>query len=170
MMRKALSFLLIICLYSSLYAQEVSYVFPKDKRYWDFHKWYVNHSVLSLVVSGEDGGHLKESLEALKKLKKSGVLIGEILVIGNEPSPLLSGKKPVKGKNYLRQTDKILLELESEDGLDSSMVNAQAVVDRLNIKYSPTWVVRYRGKNYIYEGLRSPARLFTSRGEFRAAN
>lgn len=147
-MNKKILFIIILCTYSlNAYAQ---HNVPKDNRYWKFHQWYVSHSVLSLVVNGKDEQHLSEALNEISKLKNRGVLVGDVMIIGGP-----------KDLNKLSA-------LTKNAGLDSNLMeNAQAVVDKLEITNSPTWIVRYRGKDYVYEGLRSAQGLFTSQGQFK---
>jgi len=47
-----------------------------------------------------------------------------------------------------------------------SQENADEIIARLGVKYSPVWIVRYDGKDYVYEGNYNPSRLFTRDGKF----
>lgn len=148
-MRTKILFLIILSTYilpQSVFAQ---YQTPKDPRYWRFYNWYISHSIVTLVVNGKEENHLRGSLAQLSKLKEKGVLIGDIMIIGG-------------GKN--------LAKITTEAGLSNEVLeNAEFVVNKYEIKNSPTWIVRYQGKDYVYEGLSSPQNLFTSQGMFREA-
>lgn len=162
-MRKTLLKAVILVVYLLLsipsFAQEQ---IPTDPRYWRYHKWYKNHSILHLVVDGTDLQHLSKVLEDREELKKRGVYLGEVMIIG-DPDPMRIVKE--RRKNY-RNAQTII---ERFNLGESSLENAKDVVEDFGISHSPTWIVRFRGKNYVFEGLRTPERLFTSEGVFRGA-
>lgn len=148
-MLKRILFIAILSTYFLPQIVQAQYELPKDNRYWKYHNWYVSHSIVSLVVSGKDDSHLAESIEEIQKLKKKGVLIGEIMVIGKTDQTF----------------DKI-----SESLGSSTMEDADSVARKYKINYSPTWIVRYQGRDYVFEGLKSPQSLFTSEGNFRVGD
>lgn len=130
---------------------------PKDKRYWKYHSWYKNHSLLFLVVSGLDKKKLEQSMRSLKRLKKRGVLVAEVMIVG-EPNTSSETSDPIS---------KIFSELSlSQSGMEDPSI----VLKKYDIKSSPTWIVRYKGKDYVYEGLKNPERLFNTQGQFLSGN
>lgn len=145
-------YLVILATYLLPTVALAQYQLPKDKRYWKYRQWYLSHSIVSLVVSGKDEQHLSEVLSEIPKLKSKGILVGDVMVIGkNEQNSRL---------------DKIADELNLGQ---NSMEAADVVVKKYKISSSPTWIVRYRGRDYVFEGFKSPQALFTSQGEFRGA-
>ncbi len=128
------------------------YELPSSKKYWEFYNWYQSHSVISLVVSGNDKSHLDLALKELEKIRAKGVLVGDLMVID------LKAPEEEKPVNFL--------EKYGEPRINS----AKAVVENFSIKNSPTWIIRHKGSNYIYEGLKYPSRLFNTEGKFNEAN
>ena len=47
---------------------------------------------------------------------------------------------------------------------------ARQVFQNLDVRYSPTWIVRHRGRDYIFEGFNDPSRWFSKQGEFNGGN
>ena len=131
---------------------------PTNPKYWDFQRWYLDHSVVHLVVNGENASQLLPVLEELQKLIKNDVAIGKVVVIG-WPVPNLNEVQ------LLQQLPRALeiLQLGSASGGGTS---AEELLKTLSIENSPTWIVRYHGKNYIYEGVDSIARYFNRQGQF----
>jgi hypothetical protein len=135
---------------------------PTGSSYWRYHNWYKNHSVLHVVIDGTDLKHVERVLETRQALKKRGVFLGEVMIIG-DPDPM----KIVKQRRTEYRNTHTMVE---KFGLgESSLENATELVERFGIKSSPSWIVRFRGKNYVFEGLRTPEKLFTSKGVFRGA-
>ena len=65
-----------------------------------------------------------------------------------------------------------LQNLAKDLGIDNYVSSTKAVeiIDNLKIENSPTWVVKHKGKNYIYEGYDSISRLFSKSGQFLEGN
>lgn len=108
--------------------------------------------------------HLSRS-EELKKLTivhqaiKRGTPLSVADVLGE--GGLVQTVEKTKYFNYLK-----------EAGVTEYEVTlSEYVFDRLDVKYSPTWVVRHLGQDYVFEGFSDPTVLFNRRGEFvRAQN
>jgi hypothetical protein len=171
---------------------------PTDQRYWDYLKWHENHAVLSLVVSGKDKGALIDSLEKLYSLKQRKVLIGDIVIIGgNNMNVMIPFQKeesvtPLQLTEALRkmgisdravyeQVLRINAKRQSQQMSDSAIatklqpgppraVNSKQLFKKFNLKYSPAWIVRYRGTDYVYEGSVDPRRFFAADGTFIGGN
>ncbi len=63
-----------------------------------------------------------------------------------------------------------LLQTLEDLGLkDESYQNARDVIRALEITYSPTWVVRHQGRDYIFEGFQNPSDFFDAQGGFTRA-
>ncbi|MFN8391352.1 MAG: hypothetical protein U0136_13770 [Bdellovibrionota bacterium] len=168
---------------------------PSSTEYWNFNRWYLDHVIVNLVVSGTDTEGLVKALGELSELKKRNVLIGRIIVVGGENFALLNGATSSRGtelavfsqlRDQLRTMGKDLslndfyrlkdaigvstevprLAAEIELGTPRGVGNIQEILDALQIESSPTWIVRYHGKNYIYEGVTEVSRYFTKQGQF----
>ena len=136
----------IVPVFAPVYA-EAQYQLPQSKEYWKFHNWYKEHSVLSLIISADDNERVKSALKELEKLREKGVLIGDIMLVATKE-------------------DKDQAELFRKYG-QAKINSARLAIKNFSVKNSPTWIVRYRNKNYVYEGLKFPSRIFSSTGEFR---
>lgn len=137
---------------------------PLDARYWQYHEWYVNHSVLNVIVSGTDTNHLEETFRELQRMKKRGILIGDVAVVGASTDP--STGPATQSREKMAQSSRIK-ELIRDIGLgDAQVTDVSTVAQQMDVSFSPTWVVRYQGRNFVYEGLTSPAKLFTANGVF----
>lgn len=144
-MKLILYFLLFLVTYP-VFAQ-AQYQLPQSKKYWKYHNWYKTHSVLSLIISAEDDKRIKSALKELEKIRQKGVLIGDIMLIG-------------------AKEEKEQVELFKKYG-QAKVNSARLAIKNFSIKNSPTWIVRHRNKNYVYEGLKFPSRIFSSTGEFK---
>jgi len=146
---------LIILLQQPLFAQQE---LPDSRKYWNYHSWYKNRSVVHLVVSGDDRNHLNGVMKVLKRLKKRNIKIGNIMIVG-EHEPTVK-QQPQEEKNA---TFKLVKSLGFSK---PSIQDPSVVLEQYGITNSPTWIIWFQGKNFVFEGLRSPVKLFTSEGEF----
>jgi hypothetical protein len=143
---------------------------PYDRQYWQFLRYYRNHSVVSLIVSAADRPALFSALRDLTILRQRGIQIGEVFISGG---PLMNSfftadeaKFPAAGKEISKR-DRELDRLIADIGLvDGSIEDLESALSRLNISSSPTWIVRYHGKDYVYEGFERASPLFTRDGNF----
>ena len=151
---------------------------PTDKRYWDFIDWYVNHSILSLVVSGENSEQLAGALEDVQTLKNRGVIIGDIIIVGGDRNPEIemggqsvgaTNADPASGTSpettSVRPT-KVGIAGKALGLEIGSIIDAQNILNHFDARYSPLWIVRYHGTDYTYEGSVDPKRLFSASGLF----
>ena len=139
---------------------------PSNDRYWQFNRWYLDHSVTHLIVSGTDPEHLADALEEVEKLVKKNVAIGKIFVIGAEGFSWFDGT-PDQPKVDRSRASGTAAKLGLGSG--TAVGKPQELLKNLDIQNSPTWVVRYQGKDYIYEGFGSISRYFSSQGQFLGA-
>lgn len=161
---------------------------PSDPNYWNYTNWYKNNSVVSLIVSGEDKEHLIDALKQIKVLKEKNVLIGEILVVGGfsfgDLNNNIKGNTDLKNKissnagrlspealNFLNQiaAPSELPELAQKLNLgESTFAELAPIIAHYNISLSPSWIIRYKGQDHIYEGNFDITRFFTADGQFSA--
>lgn len=156
---------------------------PSNRQYWRFLSFYRSHAVVSLVVSGVDDRALTQALEELKRLQDRGVQIGEIVVSGGRyiadlnatevttDPPVtedLSVEEAKIRKAARRKKVSHLTRLSQNLDLGiGEPIDVTPILARLGVKYSPTWVVRYHGRDYVYEGMENPSTLFSKDGLFR---
>lgn len=163
---------------------------PESKKYWEYNNWYKNNSVLSVVVSAENKEELLEVFDELKGLRKKNVLIGKIVLIGAKYLYLINAdydeimknmkqnaaqfqKGAASNKELVEQLTEIkyFSDIKQEMNLpDAANYNPEALFKKFDITYSPTWIVRYQGKEFVYEGRSNIKRLFTNDGQFIGAN
>ena len=136
-------------------------------------------TILSLIVDGSDSDHLNYALRRLSYVKRTrNVLIGEVFVtswIGVPPNPALisgdlmqalqSGKVEPREAYLLNQSQEAKY-LQEAGVVSDRVIESRRILKRLGIENSPTWVVRYKGKDYVFEGFRDPASLFSKDGTF----
>ena len=154
---------------------------PLDREYWEFNRWYRNHSVLQVLVNGSDRSHLLKVLGEVEELADRGVEIGNIYVIedrhfgeldlssrrrtfhGIKPGTITSDKEAIT--RPLTPLAKLADRISLTDGKQSS--GAQALIKQYDLKSSPTWIVEKRGEIFIYEGAATISKLFARDGSFR---
>lgn len=155
-------------------------------------KTYVPKSVLSLIISGKDPKHLKKHLGKLAWLAKyRNIKVGNVLVVGDLDLLVKGGEgkeaakwnetlqAALKNKKF-RKNDQ-LTELVMMHGPFTKFLalagmrhyefeKADQILDRLKVSYSPTWIVRHLGRDYVFEGFSDPTHLFNTSGEFVRAD
>ena len=142
---------------------------------------YTPKSVLSLIVSGADTEHLSRHTRKLSWMAKHrNVKIGNVFIVGMSTIGASLSDEKGKKQRSRRSSKKVLpskvwLEKHyaelSEAGLGNyEMVQADRLFDRLDINFSPTWVVRHLGRDYLFEGYNDPVHVFTKKGEFVRAD
>lgn len=129
--------------------------------------------VVNVVISGSDYQHVEEVLSKLVSLSKKVPVRNVILYHQGKGLENFSFQEDSNDSASLSRQDQTnrkrntfvpyfkelrLAPVESKAG--------NALLDRLRISYSPTWVVRYEGKDYIYEGYPDISRMFSSKGTF----
>lgn len=131
-------------------------------------------AVVSVIVDGKNLNHVREVVGEAKKLSRK-VPIRNLLLIQKMPDVGAMTKDSTKISPELQQRaqknmqemqmtmeEVRVLNLERSEGkYDLSLL------EKLRITNSPTWVVRYKGRNYIYEGYTSIDRYFTNNGDFK---
>lgn len=134
-------------------------------------------AVVSLIVDGKDLGHLNEVINEAKSLSRR-VPIRNLLLIEQMPDLMKLTNDSIKSNPSDQQkiqesTQHMqagmeavrILNLEKSEGKSDL-----SLLDTLRITNSPTWIVRYKGLNYIYEGMPSIERYFSPKGEFKDGN
>lgn len=121
-------------------------------------------SVAHVIMSAESPSHVSRVLDDVAALERSGVALGEIILVGRASiSEALFPEELVTST-----TDGNLGKLLRSKALGKgAAVDAVPILDGLSVKLSPTWVIRSRNADYVFEGEQRPRRLFTDTGEFR---
>ena len=152
-------------------------------------------SVVSLLVSAENENLTGKYIDEMSRLRKiPGVTGGQVVVIGlsdrrmtkatamlkglEDPvlkakMPKLLGLKRKRGREALPQTDFSVLPLPLDTRLISSyglkevgFADAKKILKHLGVAHSPTWIVRYKGEDHLFEGRESISGYFTADGDF----
>ncbi len=144
---------------------------------------YAPKPVLSLIVNGKREDHLSNALRKLSWLAKHrDVKVGSVLIAGRHASDEKSRQRVLAqvmdkdGRQKQRVTDSVAGRMAvgpqvypyiEEVGLSQyEVIESRKVIERLNITYSPTWIVRHLGRDYIFEGYQNPIVLFDKNGGF----
>ena len=132
---------------------------------------YTVSPIVSVIVSAENGAHaidvLQKSVQLSKKVKIGNVL----LVTSAEKAAKLSSVFSAETNDvYLMQSssaERALAQSISALKLAQTEVSVQSpVMKRLRLSYSPTWIVRFEGKDYVFEGYQEISKYFTADGKF----
>ena len=150
-------------------------------------------AVLSVVVNGFPRPHLLQVLERLRRAReKQNVRIGDVLVLDDGQQFRLSNIFTEEGEqsfrrdleeeqdvvprtaldefvNGMRQSLPTAARIVVDMGLrqtEGGDAVAEKIISRLGVTSSPTWVVRYKGKDHVFEGMYEPTELFDNSGNF----
>jgi len=131
---------------------------------------------VSVIVDGANLNHVREVVGEAKALSRK-VPVRNFLLIQKMPdmSSMSQDNAKISPSEQQRIQDNVqimqsameevrILNLEKSEGMTDL-----SLLDKLRISNSPTLVVRYKGKNYIYEGYGSIDRYFTNGGDFKEA-
>jgi hypothetical protein len=130
--------------------------------------------VVNLIISGTDERHVSEILQNTVRLSKR-VPVRNILILHRGKGIERLSYSPEMTDQSSEVLEKLNIEIPKnpyskyfrELGLFSAGIKShQTILQRLKISYSPTWVVRFEGKDYIYEGYSDISRFFSSDGSF----
>ncbi len=172
---------------------------PTEPRYLAFQQSYANRAIVDLFVDGQDAAYLLRALEEVRDLQRKKVPIGSIYIVGGTVTRMLdpdvrsrSGaaaefakldgmKRAIEDSGAYGAAG---LPLPSWLGHSASLSAVAGELDlsrgepvqdvdeflrQYKIEFSPAWIVTYRGKHYIYEGVDSIRRFFDNNGKFADA-
>lgn len=134
--------------------REKQFNFPKSSHF----KKEKHDSIISLVISSTPKKDYENALYSLTSLhSKHSIPIAEVFVIHENftPSSIL--------ESVIQKKSRVLKMLE-ESG--AKIKPRGRVPKRLKISTSPTWIIRYKNEDYVFEGLKDPNELFNATGEF----
>ena len=153
---------------------------PEDTGYWRYADAYRNQATVMLLVSGGDDAGLKNALEQVKTLISRGVAVSAVAVtkrsilpelqVGGALAPAEWGnRRPSNSMAAKAVRPNSLGALVQAAGLQGGqLADMTTLAEKLSIKYSPAWIVRFRGKTLVFEGMHNPATLFSADGSFQA--
>ncbi|HMO16596.1 MAG TPA: hypothetical protein PKA63_02210 [Oligoflexia bacterium] len=140
--------------------------------------------VVSVVISGTNDSHIKEVLSSAVSLSRK-VPVRNVVIIANaedmqrfsahQEEAFRTGELSVT-KEQQEMLEKLKVQIPKNPFLGyfrdlklmpSGFKSGDKLKERLRISHSPTWVVRFEGKDYIYEGYPNIARMFDAKGGFR---
>ena len=192
------AFLMAVAACMPLSAASETVPLPTASEYWSYNSWYLDHAVVDLFVSGTDGKHIERVLSQLPALTARQIGIRRIIVVGGNSFAQLDasavGQDGAKAflhriSNDLKRKGKSvspgeIASVQRKLGLSPTLresvrslgliasrpvARPKDLLAKLQITYSPTWVVTYRGASYIYEGAASIESLFSESGGFSGA-
>jgi len=140
--------------------------------------------VVSVIISGTSDAHVSEVLStAIGLSRKVPVRNVAIIANGNDMQRFSAQDASTSGatdagitQEQRAMLDKLGAQLPKSPfaGLfkelklvTSEMKGGDQLKERLRISYSPTWVVRFEGRDYIYEGYPNISRMFDAKGGFQ---
>lgn len=153
---------------------------PRSAEYWKHLDWYQSHAIVSVLLNGADREGFLQTLAKLSILREKGVPVARVTVIGRDLiSEIERGGRVADPRERridvstdgraIRPTDVGVLARRL--GLHGGRTtNVADTLERLGVKNSPTWIVRYRGQDYLYEGDVSLRTMFNGDGTFRVPN
>jgi hypothetical protein len=133
--------------------------------------------VVSLLVSGEDMSAALDALDKALILSKSVQVINILIVVKGEKaisfsSALSDGSSeeeislPPAVKGVTPELERLKYYIQELKLYNASSNDNASIITRLRLSYSPTWIVRYEGQDYVYEGYKNISKYFTKNGEF----
>ena len=128
--------------------------------------------LVSVLISAKDRSHVADILSEVKKLSKNVPVVNVAIAIpGDEILDLSALENSKANSSSTNNLDKLnsIIDLKSLDGLGLTRTKIkydESLIKRLRLSYSPTWIVKYRGEDYIFEGYRSISNHFTRTGNF----
>lgn len=103
-------------------------------------------AAVTLIIDSSNRADLLRALNSVSALRRRAVAVEKVVIIGT----ILPAD--------LRESRALLR--------DGQITDAASVVLKFGLKNSPAWVVSVEGKEYIFEGLVDPLRLFSAAGDF----
>ncbi|MDR2337385.1 MAG: hypothetical protein LBE20_01900 [Deltaproteobacteria bacterium] len=140
---------------------------------------YVKQPTVSVIVNALPDEHFSVVAKELSRLKKIyNAQLGQVIVLGLAKSKAEHKQKRQEDlitKSSLQKVDfDILEELIPQEKLLKELgfteygnIDFEKLRSAFQVSISPTWIVQYHDKKYIYEGINNPSKLFTSKGTFR---
>lgn len=132
--------------------------------------------LVSVIIDGNDHKHVFETLETAIALSKKVKVRNVVLAVSADKLTDLSAtfaasENGEQDQKFRDQRGKILsanyTKYFGQLGLAGSEITSdKSIISRLNLSYSPTWIVRHQGKDYVFEGFPTISRYFTRDGEF----
>lgn len=131
--------------------------------------------VVSLVVNGSESSHLSQALSNAVSLSRKVPVRNLLILYQGDQVEALSYHPEIMaddGSDILKQLkytapQNPYTKYFSELKLYTSSIKADdTLLKRLRITYSPTWIVRFEGKDYVYEGYQDISKMFSREGGF----
>lgn len=161
----------------------------QSAEYWQYQSRYLEQASVDVLVSGVDGGHLERTLNEVAALADQQVTIRRVVVVGGNSFAQLnagaSGRSDDRAlwlrvsSDFKRQgkrtTPEEVASVQNRLGLTPTLGNTaramgllavqpvpriQKLLESRKITQSPTWIVSYKGKRYLYRGVKSLLPLF----------
>ncbi len=118
--------------------------------------------ILNLIVSANPPSHTAKYLRTISNIHRTyKVPVGEILIVYEKLDAENLLKKGFINKSSIESLTKL-----QNQGFSIKPVTK--VPEHLGVTSSPTWVVRHKGEDHVFEGHDSPYTFFTAEGEFLA--
>lgn len=118
-------------------------------------------SIVSLVVSAEPVDDLLRSTDALLDLYSTrGIRIGEVLVVGD--TSVQASKLTEENMQAAPPLESVILEKTKLGTVDS--IDGKEVLQKYQLTSSPSWIITYKGTDFILEGSNQIGSKFTRDG------
>ncbi len=132
--------------------------------------------VVSVIINADNSKHAFETLNAVVNLSKKVKVTNIVMAVKKDRlydfAPVLTSIYGEMPEKFLKKPRQEMLSQSYEKYFDSLNLYGSTIkfdpvlISRLSLTYSPTWVVRYRGKDYIFEGYGDISKYFTRDGSF----
>ncbi len=146
---------------------------PSDPRYWSYRKALEQKVSLSLLVDADDLGHLNRNLEILKGLGSENVIPAEVFFFSSRWNHTVSVRSE-KNKALTAQEKELAAKAQGylkALGLKNfKLINAEKIKSDLRVEFSPVWIISWKAREYLYEGLAKPGLLFAENGIYKGQN
>ena len=118
-------------------------------------------AILSLIISSSDTKKVFKNLRNLVKVhRKRNVSLGQVMIVYN--------KKSLEKKEEIFSSPELGIITKDIKSKEFFIEPVLEIPKKFNITTSPAWVIRYQGKDHVFQGNYQPLNFFTKEGFFRA--